>query len=58
MDLYLQQLAELELMFSEVQAGSGAGSQELEGRMQLAEEMLRTILGEALSLQGTTHSVL
>lgn len=53
-DLYLQQLAELELLFSEVQAGGGAETQELEGRMQLAEEMLRTILGEALSLQGTT----
>ncbi|XP_065698446.2 laminin subunit gamma-2 isoform X2 [Patagioenas fasciata] len=56
-DLYLQQLAELELMFSEVQAGSGAGSQELEGRMQLAEEMLRTILGEALSLQASDRSL-
>lgn len=55
MDLYLQQLAELELLFSDVRAGGGAESQELEGRMQLAEEMLRTILGEALSLQGTTH---
>lgn len=55
MDLYLQQLAELELLFSEVRAGGGAESQELEGRMQLAEEMLRTTLGEALSLQGTTH---
>lgn len=53
-DLYVQQLAELELLFSEVQAGGGAESQELEERMQLAEEMLRTILGEALSLQGTT----
>jgi len=54
-DLYLQQLVELELLFSEVQAGGGAESQELEGRMQLAEEILQTILGEALSLQGTTH---
>lgn len=55
MDLYLQQLVELELLFSEVQAGGGAESQELERRMQLAEEMLRAILGEALSLQGTTR---
>lgn len=55
MDLYLQQLVELELLFSEVRAGGGAESQELEGRMQVAEEMLRNILAEALSLQGTTH---
>lgn len=55
MGLYLQQLSELELLFSEVQAGGGAESQELEQRMQLAEEMLRTILGEALSLQGTAY---
>ena len=52
-DLYLRQLAELELLFSEVQASGGAESQGLEGRMQLAEEMLRSILREALSLQGT-----
>lgn len=52
--MYLQQLVELELLFSEVQAGGGAESQELEGRMKLAEEMLQAILGEALSLQGTT----
>uniref|UniRef100_A0A8C8E694 Laminin subunit gamma 2 n=1 Tax=Otus sunia TaxID=257818 RepID=A0A8C8E694_9STRI len=50
-DLYLQQLVELELLFSEVQAGGGAENQELERRMQLAEEILRTILGEALSLR-------
>ncbi|XP_050757387.1 laminin subunit gamma-2 [Gymnogyps californianus] len=56
-DLYLQQLAELELLFSEVQAGGGAETQELEGRMQLAEEMLRTILGEALSLQASDRSL-
>ncbi|KAF1595985.1 UNVERIFIED_CONTAM: Laminin subunit gamma-2, partial [Eudyptes robustus] len=56
-DLYLQQLAELELLFSEVQAGGGAKSQELEGRMQMAEEMLRTILGEALSLQASDRSL-
>uniref|UniRef100_A0A8B9EXT8 Laminin subunit gamma 2 n=1 Tax=Amazona collaria TaxID=241587 RepID=A0A8B9EXT8_9PSIT len=55
MDLYLQQLAELELLFSEVQDGGGAESQEQEGRMQEAEEMLRNILAEAVSLQGTTH---
>uniref|UniRef100_A0A663EJU8 Laminin subunit gamma 2 n=1 Tax=Aquila chrysaetos chrysaetos TaxID=223781 RepID=A0A663EJU8_AQUCH len=56
-DLYLQQLAELELLFSEVQAGGGAESQELEGRMQLAEETLRNILGEALSLQASDRSL-
>ncbi|XP_009694499.1 PREDICTED: laminin subunit gamma-2-like, partial [Cariama cristata] len=56
-DLYLQQLAELELLFSGAQAGGGAESQELEGRMQLAEEMLRTILGEALSLQASDRSL-
>ncbi|NXL41604.1 LAMC2 protein, partial [Podilymbus podiceps] len=56
-DLYLQQLVELELLFSEVQAGGGAESQGLEGRMQLAEEMLQTILEEALSLQGSDKSL-
>ncbi|KFQ25454.1 Laminin subunit gamma-2, partial [Mesitornis unicolor] len=56
-DLYLQQLAELELLFSEVQAGGGADSQELEERMQLAEETLRTILGDALSLQASDRSL-
>ncbi|NXI94668.1 LAMC2 protein, partial [Psophia crepitans] len=56
-DLYLQQLVELELLFSEVQAGGGTGSQELERRMQLAEEMLRTILGESLSLQASDTSL-
>ncbi|NXQ84474.1 LAMC2 protein, partial [Nyctibius grandis] len=56
-DLYLQQLAELQLLFSEVQAGGGAKSQDLEGRMQLAEEMLRTILREALSLQASDRSL-
>uniref|UniRef100_A0A8C8AHD4 Laminin subunit gamma 2 n=1 Tax=Otus sunia TaxID=257818 RepID=A0A8C8AHD4_9STRI len=35
-DLYLQQLVELELLFSEVQAGGGAENQELERRMQLS----------------------
>ncbi|NXM65284.1 LAMC2 protein, partial [Serilophus lunatus] len=58
MDLYLQQLAELELLFSEVmQAGDGAQSRELEERMQVAEEMLRTILREALSLQASDRSL-
>ncbi|NXE93168.1 LAMC2 protein, partial [Menura novaehollandiae] len=56
-DLYLQQLAELERLFSEVQAGSGAESRELEGRMQVAEEMLRSILREALSLQASDRSL-
>ncbi|NWS66076.1 LAMC2 protein, partial [Crotophaga sulcirostris] len=56
-NLYLQQLAELELLFSEVQAGGAAGNQDLEGRMQMAEEMLRAILGEALSLQASDRSL-
>ncbi|KFP19203.1 Laminin subunit gamma-2, partial [Egretta garzetta] len=56
-DMYLQQLVELELLFSEVQAGGGAESQELEGRMKLAEEMLQAILGEALSLQASDRSL-
>ncbi|XP_051480915.1 laminin subunit gamma-2 [Apus apus] len=56
-DLYLQQLAELEVLLSEAQAGGGSESQELEGRMQLAEEMLQTILGEALSLQASDRSL-
>uniref|UniRef100_A0A8C3QVJ1 Laminin subunit gamma 2 n=1 Tax=Cyanoderma ruficeps TaxID=181631 RepID=A0A8C3QVJ1_9PASS len=55
-ELYLQQLAELELLLSEVRAGGGTESQELEKRMLVAEEMLRTILREALtsdrSLEG------
>lgn len=55
-ELYLRQLAELELLLSEVRAGGGT-SQELEGRMLVAEEMLRTILRETLSLQGTTCSL-
>uniref|UniRef100_A0A8C3N158 Uncharacterized protein n=1 Tax=Geospiza parvula TaxID=87175 RepID=A0A8C3N158_GEOPR len=54
-ELYLQQLAQLELLLSEVRAGGGT-SQELEGRMLVAEEMLRTILRETLtsgrSLEG------
>nr|XP_009670977.1 PREDICTED: laminin subunit gamma-2 [Struthio camelus australis] len=56
-DLYLQQLQELELLFSEVQAGSGVGSEDLEGKMQLAEETLRAILREALSLQASDKSL-
>ncbi|XP_009992988.1 PREDICTED: laminin subunit gamma-2-like [Chaetura pelagica] len=56
-DLYLQQLAELEVLLSEEQAGGGSESQELEGRMQLAEEMLQTILGEALGLQASDRSL-
>uniref|UniRef100_A0A8D2N772 Laminin subunit gamma 2 n=1 Tax=Zonotrichia albicollis TaxID=44394 RepID=A0A8D2N772_ZONAL len=54
-ELYLQQLAQLELLLSEVRAGGGT-NQELEGRMLVAEEMLRTILRETLtsdrSLEG------
>ncbi|NXP62747.1 LAMC2 protein, partial [Chloropsis cyanopogon] len=56
-ELYLQQLAELELLLSEVRAGAGAASQELEGRMLVAEEMLRTILRETLSLQASDRSL-
>ncbi|XP_009891173.1 PREDICTED: laminin subunit gamma-2 [Charadrius vociferus] len=56
-DLYLQQLVELEMLFSEVQAGGGTESQELERKMQLAEEMLQAILGEALSLQASDGSL-
>ncbi|NWW75750.1 LAMC2 protein, partial [Climacteris rufus] len=56
-ELYLHQLAELELLFSEVQAGGRAESQELEGRMQVAEEMLQTIFREALSLQASDRSL-
>ncbi|NXO35874.1 LAMC2 protein, partial [Locustella ochotensis] len=57
MDLYLQQLAELEQLLSEVRAGGGTESQELERRMLVAEEMLRTILREALSLQASGRSL-
>ncbi|XP_058698352.1 laminin subunit gamma-2 isoform X2 [Poecile atricapillus] len=56
-ELYLQQLVELELLLSEVQAGSGTESQELEGRMLVAEEMLQTILRETLSLQASGRSL-
>ncbi|NWH33994.1 LAMC2 protein, partial [Chloropsis hardwickii] len=56
-ELYLQQLAELELLLSEVRAGGGAASQELEGRMLGAEEMLRSILRETLSLQASDRSL-
>ncbi|NWT59393.1 LAMC2 protein, partial [Erythrocercus mccallii] len=56
-ELYLQQLAELELLLSEVRAGGGTESQELEGRMLVAEEMLQTILREALSLQASGRSL-
>ncbi|NWY42395.1 LAMC2 protein, partial [Sylvia atricapilla] len=55
--LYLQQLAELELLLSEVQADCGTESQELEKRMLVAEEMLQTILEEALSLQASDRSL-
>lgn len=56
-DLYLQQLQELELLFSGAQAGGGVMGKELERKMQLAEETLQAILGEALSLQGTTQGL-
>uniref|UniRef100_A0A8C2UE08 Laminin subunit gamma 2 n=1 Tax=Coturnix japonica TaxID=93934 RepID=A0A8C2UE08_COTJA len=49
-DLYLQQLQEMELLSSEVKNGGGAVGQELERKMQLAEETLQAILREALSL--------
>ncbi|NXT10478.1 LAMC2 protein, partial [Prunella fulvescens] len=57
LELYLQQLAELELLLSEVRAGGGAESRELEGRMLVAEEMLQTILRETLSLQASDRSL-
>uniref|UniRef100_A0A8C3XY86 Laminin subunit gamma 2 n=1 Tax=Catharus ustulatus TaxID=91951 RepID=A0A8C3XY86_CATUS len=57
MERYLQQLAELELLLSEVRAGGGTQSQELEGRMLAAEETLQTILREALSLQASNRSL-
>ncbi|NXX75046.1 LAMC2 protein, partial [Urocolius indicus] len=56
-ELYTQQLLELERLFSELQAGGGAESQGLEGRMQLAEDMLQTILGEILRLQASGTSL-
>ncbi|KAI1236588.1 hypothetical protein IHE44_0014841 [Lamprotornis superbus] len=57
LERYLQQLGELELLLSEVRAGGGTESQELEGRMLVAEEMLRTILRETLSLQASDRSL-
>ncbi|NXC41082.1 LAMC2 protein, partial [Penelope pileata] len=57
MDLYLQQLQELELLSSEVQAGGKAVGKELEGKMQLAEETLQAILREALTLQASDRSL-
>uniref|UniRef100_A0A8B9VS96 Laminin subunit gamma 2 n=1 Tax=Anas zonorhyncha TaxID=75864 RepID=A0A8B9VS96_9AVES len=56
-DLYLQQLQELELLFSGAQAGGGVMGKELERKMQLAEETLQAILGEALSLQASDRSL-
>uniref|UniRef100_A0A8B9C7D5 Laminin subunit gamma 1 n=1 Tax=Anser brachyrhynchus TaxID=132585 RepID=A0A8B9C7D5_9AVES len=56
-DLYLQQLQELELLFSAAQAGGGVMDEELERKMQLAEETLQAILGEALSLQASDRSL-
>ncbi|NXD40462.1 LAMC2 protein, partial [Copsychus sechellarum] len=54
---YLRQLGELELLLSEVRAGTGPEGQELEGRMLVAEETLQTILREALSLQASNRSL-
>ncbi|XP_030311591.1 laminin subunit gamma-2 isoform X1 [Calypte anna] len=54
--LYLQQLAELEQLFPEVLVG-GQESQDQERRMQVAEEMLRNILGESLSLKASERSL-
>uniref|UniRef100_A0A8C2UHU5 Laminin subunit gamma 2 n=1 Tax=Coturnix japonica TaxID=93934 RepID=A0A8C2UHU5_COTJA len=56
-DLYLQQLQEMELLSSEVKNGGGAVGQELERKMQLAEETLQAILREALSLQASDRSL-
>ncbi|XP_067391238.1 laminin subunit gamma-2 isoform X2 [Emydura macquarii macquarii] len=57
-DQYLQQLQHLEVLVSRVQLGSGAGTnEELEGKMQQAEETLREILREAWSLQVADKSL-
>ncbi|NXD24175.1 LAMC2 protein, partial [Spelaeornis formosus] len=56
-ELYRQQLAELELLLSELRAGSGTESKEMEERMLVAEEMLQTILRESLSLQASSKSL-
>ncbi|KAG6930808.1 laminin subunit gamma 2 [Chelydra serpentina] len=57
-DQYLQQLQHLEVLVSQLQLGSGAGAnEELEGKMQQAEETLREILREALSLQVSDKSL-
>uniref|UniRef100_A0A8C0J1Y3 Laminin subunit gamma 2 n=1 Tax=Chelonoidis abingdonii TaxID=106734 RepID=A0A8C0J1Y3_CHEAB len=57
-DQYLQQLQHLEVLVSRLQLGSGAGAnEELEGKMQQAEETLREILREALSLQASDKSL-
>ncbi|XP_027679461.2 laminin subunit gamma-2 [Chelonia mydas] len=57
-DQYLQQLQQLEVLVSQLQLGSGAGAnEELEGKMQQAEETLREILREALSLQASDKSL-
>uniref|UniRef100_A0A8C8RNI8 Laminin subunit gamma 2 n=1 Tax=Pelusios castaneus TaxID=367368 RepID=A0A8C8RNI8_9SAUR len=55
---YLHQLQELEMLVSRVQFGSGSETnEELEGKMQQAEETLREILREALSLQAADKSL-
>uniref|UniRef100_A0A452J162 Uncharacterized protein n=1 Tax=Gopherus agassizii TaxID=38772 RepID=A0A452J162_9SAUR len=55
-DQYLQQLQHLEVLVSRLQLGSGAeANEELEGKMQQAEETLREILRETLSLQGNAR---
>uniref|UniRef100_A0A8C4YCL3 Laminin subunit gamma 2 n=1 Tax=Gopherus evgoodei TaxID=1825980 RepID=A0A8C4YCL3_9SAUR len=57
-DQYLQQLQHLEVLVSRLQLGSGAGAnEELEGKMQQAEETLREILRETLSLQASDKSL-
>uniref|UniRef100_A0A8C3HQP9 Laminin subunit gamma 2 n=1 Tax=Chrysemys picta bellii TaxID=8478 RepID=A0A8C3HQP9_CHRPI len=57
-DQYLQQLQQLEVLVSRLQLGSGQGAnEELERKMQQAEETLREILREALSLQASDKSL-
>lgn len=53
MDQFAQQLQNLEALVSKAQGGNGAvPSEELEGRMQQAEQALRDILREAQISEG------
>uniref|UniRef100_A0A452J151 Uncharacterized protein n=1 Tax=Gopherus agassizii TaxID=38772 RepID=A0A452J151_9SAUR len=56
-DQYLQQLQHLEVLVSRLQLGSGAeANEELEGKMQQAEETLREILRETLTSDKSLES--